>query len=201
MSVPRTTPINSRCWNRWHGNDCTRASTSFSSTRPAADRAGAGTAVVEATSARLLWEALNGIYEVLGLSVVGDEAFRALVLARIIEPVSKLDTVRVLNELGVSSPSLSTFMRCLKRVVADDYRVTISEACFRHASHAGALGLVLDDVTTLYFETPREDRLRKVGMSKERRVDPQSRSGCSPTARGSRWRCTCSKATRPRPRP
>jgi hypothetical protein len=139
----------------------------------AADRAGAGTAVVEATSARLLWEALNGIYEVLGLSVVGDEAFRALVLARIVEPVSKLDTVRVLDELGVSSPSLSTFMRCLKRVVADDYRVTISEACFRHAGHAGALGLVLYDVTTLYFETPREDRLRKVGMSKERRVDPQ----------------------------
>ncbi len=102
--------------------------------------------MVEATSARLLWEALNGIYEVLGLSVVRDEAFRALVLGRIVEPVSKLDTVRVLDELGVSSPSLSTFMRCLKRVVADDYRVTISEACFRHAGHAGhagALGLVL----------------------------------------------------------
>ena len=32
---------------------------------------------------------------------------------------------------------------------------------------------MLYDVTTLYFETPREDRLRKVGMSKERRVDPQ----------------------------
>jgi hypothetical protein len=144
---------------------------------PAADRAGAGTAVVEATSARLLWEALNGIYEVLGLSVVRDEAFRALVLARIVEPVSKLDTVRVLDELGVSSPSLSTFMRCLKRVVAEGYRVTISEACFRHAGHTGALGLVLYDVTTLYFETPREDRLRKVGMSKERRVDPQATVG------------------------
>jgi hypothetical protein len=83
---------------------------------PTVDRAGAGTAVVEATSARLLWEALNGIYEALGLSVLRDEAFRALVLARIVEPVSKLDTVRVLDELGVSSPSLSTFMRCLKRV-------------------------------------------------------------------------------------
>ena len=28
-------------------------------------------------------------------------------------------------------------------------------------------------VTTLYFETEREDDLRKVGYSKERRVDPQ----------------------------
>jgi hypothetical protein len=140
---------------------------------PAAARAGAGTAVVEATSARLLWDALDGIYEALGFTAVGDEAFRSLVLARIVEPVSKLDTGRVLDELGVSSPSLSTFMRCLKRVVAGDYRATIAEACFRQAGRAGALGLVLYDVTTLYFETPREDRLRKVGMSKERRVDPQ----------------------------
>jgi hypothetical protein len=140
---------------------------------PAAARAGAGTAVVEATSARLLWDALDGIYEALGFTAVGDEAFRSLVLARIVEPVSKLDTGRVLDELGVCSPSLSTFMRCLKRVVAGDYRATIAEACFRQAGRAGALGLVLYDVTTLYFETPREDRLRKVGMSKERRVDPQ----------------------------
>ena len=32
---------------------------------------------------------------------------------------------------------------------------------------------MLYDLSTLYFETPREDGLRKVGMSKERRVDPQ----------------------------
>lgn len=33
--------------------------------------------------------------------------------------------------------------------------------------------LVLDDLTSLYFETEHEDSLRRVGMSKERRVDPQ----------------------------
>jgi len=33
--------------------------------------------------------------------------------------------------------------------------------------------LVLYDVTTLYFEAEKEDGLRKVGFSKERRVDPQ----------------------------
>ena len=32
---------------------------------------------------------------------------------------------------------------------------------------------MLYDVTTLYFEAEKEDRLRKVGYSKERRVDPQ----------------------------
>ncbi len=33
--------------------------------------------------------------------------------------------------------------------------------------------MVLYDLTTLYFEAEHEDALRKVGMSKERRVDPQ----------------------------
>ncbi|BAS07714.1 hypothetical protein AHiyo4_11360 [Arthrobacter sp. Hiyo4] len=33
--------------------------------------------------------------------------------------------------------------------------------------------MVLYDVTTLYFEAEKEDELRKVGYSKERRVDPQ----------------------------
>jgi Transposase DDE domain len=136
-------------------------------------RADAGAAVVEATSSRLLWEALGGVYEALGFGVVGDEVFRALVLARIVEPTSKLDTVRVLGELGVDSPSRVTFMRCLKRVVAREYRELTSQACFRHATRTGPLGLVLYDVTTLYFEAEREDTLRKVGMSKERRVDPQ----------------------------
>ena len=38
---------------------------------------------------------------------------------------------------------------------------------------AGDVSLCLYDVTTLYFETEKEDELRKVGYSKERRVDPQ----------------------------
>jgi transposase len=37
--------------------------------------------------------------------------------------------------------------------------------------------LVLYDVTTLHFEAENEDALRKVGMSKERRVDPQIQVG------------------------
>ena len=38
---------------------------------------------------------------------------------------------------------------------------------------SGDVSLVLYDVTTLYFEAENEDDLRKVGYSKERRVDPQ----------------------------
>ena len=61
-----------------------------------------GTPVVDATGSLILWQALCGVYDALGFGAVGDEAFRALVLARIVEPTSKLDTVRVLDELGVT---------------------------------------------------------------------------------------------------
>ncbi len=135
--------------------------------------AGSGRPVVEATGSLILWDALTSVYDALGFSAVRDEAFRALVLGRIIEPTSKVDTVRVLTEVGVAAPSRATSQRCLRRIVERDYRDTVSHACYTHATRGGGLALVLYDLTTLYFETPREDGLRKVGMSKERRVDPQ----------------------------
>jgi hypothetical protein len=47
---------------------------------------------------------------------------------------------------------------------------------------------MLYDVTTLYFEADKEDDLRKVGYSKERRVDPQIVVDCWSTGPGSPWR-------------
>jgi hypothetical protein len=106
-------------------------------------------AVVEGTASLILWEVLAGVYDGLGLDRLGDETFRPLVLARVIEPASKADTVRVLTEIGVASPHRVTFMRCLKRVVERDYRGVIAQACHGHATRATSLAVVLYDVTTL----------------------------------------------------
>ena len=61
------------------------------------------------------WDALQRGYRVLGLedAAGGDEVFRDLVLARIIEPVSKLDSLRVLEEAGVAPASYATAKRRL----------------------------------------------------------------------------------------
>lgn len=75
-------------------------------------------------------------------------------------------------------------MRWLKRVVERGYRDVVAAACYAHAARGGALALVLYDLMTLHFEADMEDRLRKVGMSKERRVDPQVTVGLSTTASG-----------------
>jgi len=125
------------------------------------------------TCSRLLYDALAGVYTSLGFDIVDDEVFRDLVIARIVEPTSLLDADRVLAEMGRVSASLSTRKRTLRRARAGAYRDQIAAACFRHAVSHGDVSLVLYDVTTLYFEADQEDELRKVGYSKERRVDPQ----------------------------
>ena len=134
---------------------------------------------VTGTRSQLLWDVLTSAYDRLGFGTIGDEAFRSLVLARIVEPTSKADTIRVLDEVGVPAPALRTIFRALARCVERDYRSILATACMRHSAStaAGRLSLVLYDCTTLYFETDTEDELRRVGMSKERRVDPQIQVG------------------------
>jgi hypothetical protein len=132
-----------------------------------------GRGVITGKRCALLWQVLTGGYRELGFDAVGDDAFEQMVLARIVEPTSKADSLRVLEEIGVEHASLRTMFRSLKRCQARGYRDTLAAACYEHASTAGDLSLVLYDVTTLYFEAEDEDDLRKVGYSKERRVDPQ----------------------------
>lgn len=122
----------------------------------------------------LLYEVLGQVYDRLGFNQIDSAVFRDLVIARIVEPGSKKDAARVLADLGVEpAASYSTIQRHLKRAVSEEFRSVIAAKCFDHATQTGGLSLILYDVTTLYFETDEEDSLRKIGFSKERRVDPQ----------------------------
>jgi hypothetical protein len=61
-----------------------------------------GTLEITSSRAAHLWDALSHGYDVLGFdeAAAGDEVFRQLVLARIIVPASKLDSLRVISEAG-----------------------------------------------------------------------------------------------------
>jgi len=126
-----------------------------------------------ATSSRLLYDLLGAVYDWLGFDAVADAVFRDLVIARIVEPTSKLDSLRVLADLGAEPVSYKTIDRHVRKIHASGHRDAIAEKCFAYASDCGGLSLLLYDVTTLYFEAESEDDLRKIGYSKERRVDPQ----------------------------
>jgi hypothetical protein len=139
------------------------------------------------TSSRMghLWGALACAYEVLGFDAATDEdeVFRALVLARIIEPTSKLDSLRVLEEAGIDPPSYPTLKRRLPVFATEAWRQALAAACAAHAG-PGPASLVLYDVSTLYFETDTPDGFREPGFSKERRLDPQITIGLLTDAAG-----------------
>lgn len=138
----------------------------------------------EGSYSRLLRDALPSQCGSLGLAVLDDEVFRQLVVARMIGPASKWDTIRVLAGLGLDAPSNTGIHRCLRRAVDEDCRSKVSACCLEHASER-SLTLLLYDVTTLYFEAQKEDECRKPGMSKDLRLEPQITVGLPPGRDGS----------------
>jgi Transposase DDE domain len=139
------------------------------------------------TSTRMghLLDALSRGFAELGLGRASgdDEVFAQLVLARIIEPVSKLDSLRVLEEAGIAPVSYATLRRRLPAFANKPWRQKLSAACAAHA-RLGRASLVLYDVSTLYFETDEGDGFREPGFSKERRLDPQITIGLLTDAGG-----------------
>lgn len=141
---------------------------------PAAAQSQPGRVEAVGSQPRLLWETLGGVYEQIFGAAIDSEVFKKLVLARIIEPTSKSDAVRVLTNAGVAKvPSVRTIWRHLAEHKPKQWREAACQAAYRFVAGDGAVSVVLYDVTTLYFETDEEDQTRKVGFSKERRVDPQ----------------------------
>ena len=98
------------------------------------------------TSSRMshLVDSLERAYRVLGLedAASGDDVFRHLMLARIIEPSSKLDSLRILEEAGVAPGSYRTLKRRLPVYAEEAWRQGLSEACAAHA-RLGPASLVL----------------------------------------------------------
>ena len=146
-------------------------------------------------SRRSAWliEAIRSAYRRLGLgeAVGGDRAFEQMVAARLIEPTSKAQVPRVLGDLGLEPVTVRTLFRSLGRCGQRGYRESISGALFEHVTNTSGLALCLYDVTTLYFEAEKEDDLRRVGYSKDRRVDPQVIVGLLVDRRGFPLRIGC----------
>ena len=100
-------------------------------------RAGAPGWPLPITASRMgcLLHALWHAYDVLGFwgAAGGDAVFRDLVVARIIEPVSKLDSLRVLEEAGLAPPPYRTVTRWLRAFACQAWRQQISATCAAHA--------------------------------------------------------------------
>jgi hypothetical protein len=162
---------------RLHAN---QDSLDFGDGRPAG-----ATLPILSTRCQHLWEVLCLAYRMLGFDAVcdHDEVFQALVLARLIEPTSKLATIRVLEEMGITAPSYPTINRRLPVYATAQWRRRLAAACAAHVG-LGPATLVIYDVTTLYFEIDEGDGFREPGFSKERRLEPQITVGLLTDVRG-----------------
>jgi len=140
---------------------------------------------IKSTRMSHLWEALCRAYDALGFDEAarGDAVFRQLVLARIVEPTSKEDSIRVIDEVGIRPASYATIKRRLPVYAKEEWRRAICGAAACYAT-LGPASLVLYDVTTLYFETDQGDGFRESGFSKERRLEPQITLGLLTDASG-----------------
>ena len=133
-----------------------------------------------------LWDALCIAYRFLGFEVAtkSDNVFRDLVLARIIEPTSKIDAERVLSEARVAPASYATVKRRLRGYAQPGWRHGAGRGQRRTCRAGARASLVLFDVSTLYFETDAGDGFREPGFSKERRLEPQITLGLLTDAAG-----------------
>jgi len=106
-----------------------------------------------------------------------EKAFRDLVLARLTEPTSKADCVRVINEVDVPAPTYPHDQAPTARVrhpgVASGVGPTV-----RRRRRLGPATLVLYELSTPYLETDGGDGFREPGFSQERGLERRSPSGC-----------------------
>ena len=118
---------------------------------------------------------LDRIFDRVGFNAIEDDVFRKLVKARLACPASKAATVEYLKNHFDDDVDLSKIYRYLDKL-SDHQHEIVQDISVRHTARlmGGRIGVLFYDVTTLYFESDREDELRKPGFSKEgRHSNPQ----------------------------
>lgn len=111
---------------------------------------------------------LEPIYNAMGFDALGDETLKFLSIARICQPKSKVATVGYLKRHFDEDVNLNRIYRYMDTLY-NTRREQIQQISVEHTRRllGGRIGIVFYDVTTLYFETAREDVLRSPGFSKD----------------------------------
>jgi len=111
---------------------------------------------------------LEPIYKGIGFDAIPDDTLKYLAIARICQPKSKVATVDYLKRYFDEDVNLNKIYRYMDTLY-NTRRELIQQISVEHTRKllGGRIGIVFYDVTTLYFETAREDALRSPGFSKD----------------------------------
>jgi len=111
---------------------------------------------------------LSRVYDGIGFGAIKDNTLRSLAIARVCQPKSKVATVEYLKRCFREDYRLHQIYRYMDTLY-NTQREQIQQISVEHTRKllGGRIGIVFYDVTTLYFETAREDVLRTPGFSKD----------------------------------
>jgi transposase len=111
---------------------------------------------------------LGKLFDEIGFSSIKDSLFRALVLTRLVYPVSKLKTTDYWFKYTGTVIEVDRIYRYLDRL-HKQHKEIIQQISYRHTLQIlnHSISMVFYDVTTLYFEIEDQDDLRKIGFSKD----------------------------------
>lgn len=114
------------------------------------------------------------LYDGIGFGAIRDNTLRSLAIARVCEPKSKMATVEYLKRCFREDYRLHQIYRYMDTLY-NTRREQIQQISVEHTRKVlgGRIGIVFYDVTTLYFETARQDMLRSLGFPRTAR--PPSR--------------------------
>ena len=113
--------------------------------------------------------------------------FRSLVLSRLIYPGSKLELIHYLEYFKNQTIQKDTIYRFLDNLYSDTIKKSVERCVFEHTRKImqGSIAVSFYDVTTLHFESESEDDLRRIGFSKEGKINrPQILLGLFTTLQG-----------------
>ncbi len=118
-----------------------------------------------------LYQLLSAIYDKVGLNSFPDTLIKDLIIARIYQPASKLETAEILADLFDKEYSIRTVYRHLKKGIEKGVKESFQKSLIQFAREGlgDSLRLVFYDVTTLYFESIVKTELKEFGFSKDHR--------------------------------
>lgn len=111
---------------------------------------------------------LERIYDSIGFNQVSDAILKDLAIARVCEPMSKLATIDYIRRHWRQDYHYQRVYRYLDELY-DTQKEAVLRISVEHTREilGGAITVAFYDVTTLYFESFREDNLRTPGFSKD----------------------------------
>ncbi len=116
-----------------------------------------------------IYQLLSTIYDKLGLNSFPDTLIKDLIIARVYQPASKLETSDILSDLFGKEYAIKTVYRHVKKGLEKGMKESFQKSLiqFARSGLGDTLKLVFYDVTTLYFESIVKTELKEFGFSKD----------------------------------